>query len=79
VHRIEQVSDLKNTNAVKVTVIKNNVALYFSRSIIPHHRDEWESLLNHHIKIPESLSFYRHLGIYGYSKDFLIECIKNAA
>lgn len=75
-HRIEQVSDLKNPNVVKVTVTKNKAALYFSRSIIPHHRDEWESLLNHHINIPESLNFYRHLGIYAYSKDFLIEFSK---
>jgi len=72
-HRIEQVSDLVNPNVVKVTVTKNKTALYFSRSIIPHHRDEWESLLNHHTEIPEALNFYRHLGIYGYSKDFLIE------
>lgn len=72
-HRIEQVSDLKNPNVVKVTVTKNKSALYFSRSIIPHHRDEWESLLSHHTNIPEALNFYRHLGVYGYSKDFLIE------
>lgn len=75
-HRIERVSDLKNPNVVKVTVTKNKSALYFSRSIIPHHRDEWESLLNHHTKIPDALNFYRHLGIYGYSKDFLIEFSK---
>jgi len=71
-HRIEQVSDLKNHNVVKVTVNNNREALYFSRSIIPHHRDEWESLLNHHTTVPESLNFYRHLGIYGYTKPFLL-------
>ncbi len=75
-HRIEQVSDLKNPNVVKVTVTKNKAALYFSRSIIPHHRDEWEVLLNHHTTVPESLNFYRHLGIYAYSKDFLIDFSK---
>jgi 3-deoxy-manno-octulosonate cytidylyltransferase (CMP-KDO synthetase) len=75
-HRIEQVSDLKNPNIVKVTVSNNKEALYFSRSIIPHHRDEWESLLNHHTHIPNALNFYRHLGIYGYSKNFLIEFSK---
>ncbi|MDC9729469.1 MAG: 3-deoxy-manno-octulosonate cytidylyltransferase [Methyloprofundus sp.] len=72
-HRIDQVSDLKNPNVVKVTVTSNKSALYFSRSIIPHHRDEWDALLNHHIKVPEALNFYRHLGIYGYSKKFLLE------
>jgi 3-deoxy-manno-octulosonate cytidylyltransferase (CMP-KDO synthetase) len=72
-HKIELVEDLKNPNIVKVTIDKNNNALYFSRSIIPHHRDEWEILLNHHKIIPKPLKFYRHLGIYGYKKDFLLK------
>ncbi len=72
-HKIEKVEDLKNSNVVKVTIDKNSNALYFSRSIIPHHRDEWDSLLNHHESIPEPLKFYRHLGIYGYTKEFLLE------
>lgn len=72
-HKISTVEELKNPNVVKVTINKNNDALYFSRSIIPHHRDEWESLLNHHTTIPEPLKFYRHLGIYGYTKEFLLE------
>ena len=71
-HRINTVNELKNPNVVKVTVTDNNDALYFSRSIIPHHRDEWDTLLNHHINIPDALNFYRHLGIYGYSKEFLL-------
>jgi|SaaInl8_150m_RNA_FD_contig_101_95926_length_4872_multi_9_in_0_out_0_5 3-deoxy-manno-octulosonate cytidylyltransferase (CMP-KDO synthetase) len=70
-HKINLVEDLKNSNVVKVTIDKNMNALYFSRSIIPHHRDEWESLLNHHTTIPEPLMFYRHLGIYGYTKGFI--------
>ena len=72
-HRIEQVGELKNPNVVKVTVNNNNEALYFSRSIIPHHRDEWDALLQHHSKVPEALNFYRHLGLYGYTKDFLLK------
>ena len=71
-HQIKLVEDLKNSNIVKVTVDTQNDALYFSRSIIPHHRDEWDTLLNHHKTIPEPLKFYRHLGIYGYSKSFLL-------
>lgn len=47
-HRLYIVDELKNSNVVKVTVDKNYNALYFSRSIIPHHRDDWNSLLNHH-------------------------------
>jgi 3-deoxy-manno-octulosonate cytidylyltransferase (CMP-KDO synthetase) len=75
-HKIKYIEDLKNNNVVKVTIDKNNNALYFSRSIIPHHRDEWESLLDHHETIPEPLKFYRHLGIYGYTKKFLIKYSK---
>jgi len=73
-HKIEKVEDLKNSNVVKVTIDKNSNALYFSRSIIPHHRDEWDSLLSHHKFMPEPLKFYRHLGVYGYTKEFLLEC-----
>ena len=75
-HLIKKVKDLKNPNVVKVIVNKFNEAIYFSRSIIPHHRDEWEALLNHHDTIPKSLKFYRHLGIYGYTKEFLIKYSK---
>ncbi len=71
-HRLHSVEELKNPNVVKVTVDKNYHALYFSRSIIPHHRDDWESLLHHHSTIPWALKFYRHLGIYGYRKEFLM-------
>lgn len=70
-HKIKLVEDLKNPNVVKVNVDKNLNALYFSRSIIPHHRDDWDSLLNHHVTIPEPLRFYRHLGVYGYTKEFI--------
>ena len=70
-HTIKTTAELQSPNAVKVTVDKNSNALYFSRSIIPHHRDEWETLLNHHITIPSPLKFYKHIGIYGYKKSFL--------
>ena len=72
-HKIKYVDELKNHNVVKVTLDKNYNALYFSRSIIPHHRDDWESLLCHHETIPEPLKFFRHLGIYGYTKGFFLE------
>ncbi|MEA2028080.1 MAG: 3-deoxy-manno-octulosonate cytidylyltransferase [Campylobacterota bacterium] len=72
-HQLELVEELTNPNVVKVTMDKNFDALYFSRSIIPHHRDEWETLLNHHTTIPHPLKFYRHLGIYGYKREFLLQ------
>lgn len=70
-HRIQTTAELKSPHAVKVTVDLQSHALYFSRSIIPHHRDDWEALLNHHDTIPEPLRFYKHIGIYGYQKAFL--------
>ncbi len=75
-HKIKTTEELKSPNAVKVTIDKNNNALYFSRSIIPHHRDEWEPLLNHHKTIPAPLTFFKHIGIYGYKKDFLLKYSK---
>ena len=72
-HKIKTTEELKSPNAVKVTVDKNSNALYFSRSIIPHHRDEWETLLNKHTEIPSALSFFKHIGIYGYTREFLAE------
>jgi len=75
-HKIETTAELKSPNAVKVTVDKKKHALYFSRSIIPHHRDEWETLLNHHVTIPSPLVFFKHIGIYGYTKEFLSEYSK---
>jgi 3-deoxy-manno-octulosonate cytidylyltransferase (CMP-KDO synthetase) len=70
-HKIETTEELKSPNAVKVTIDSFSNALYFSRSIIPHHRDNWDALLNHHVTIPEPLKFFKHIGIYGYTKEFL--------
>lgn len=70
-HKITTVEELKSPNNVKVTVDNHSNALYFSRSIIPHHRDNWDVLLNHHTTIPEPLKFFKHIGIYGYTKEFL--------
>jgi len=72
-HKIKTTSELKSHNSVKVVVDKNSNALYFSRSIIPHYRDEWHTLLEKHQAIPKELKFYKHIGIYGYSKEFLLQ------
>jgi len=54
---LKSMDGLKNPNLVKVALGENNRAVYFSRSPIPCHRDE-----------PESLNYiYRHIGIYAYS------------
>ena len=53
---------IDDPNVVKVVIDKNNFALYFSRSPIPYHAH------NSEIKLPV---YFKHIGLYGYSKDFL--------
>jgi 3-deoxy-manno-octulosonate cytidylyltransferase (CMP-KDO synthetase) len=59
--------DLYNESEVFVVFDKNRRALYFSRSVIPHirdvHKTKW---LQHH-------TFYKHLGMYGFTTASLKE------
>ena len=48
-------------NLVKVVVSRRSYALYFSRSPIPYER-----------KPLEGMSIYGHVGLYAYTKDFLL-------
>lgn len=57
--------DLFNDSEVFVVFDKNKKALYFSRSVIPHIRDIHKAhWLEHH-------TFYKHLGMYGFTTDSL--------
>ena len=56
-------NELTNPNIVKTVIDKENFCLYFSRSPIPYLR---------RMKFCET-SFYKHIGIYGYRKDFLLK------
>lgn len=47
---------------VKVAMDKNGFALYFSRSPIPYNRDGIDGVIR-----------YRHIGIYGFRRDFLFK------
>ena len=60
--KIENKEELNDPNVVKVVIDKNNFALYFSRGAIPFHAQ------NSELKRPV---FYKHIGLYGYTKDFL--------
>ncbi len=60
---IERAEDLENPNVVKVVTTTAGDALYFSRSRIPHPRNEL------------ALPTLRHLGIYGYSREFLLRFV----
>lgn len=52
----------ENSNIVKVVCNRFNDALYFSRSVIPYKRN----------KSLEEV-FYRHIGVYAYRKDVLLQ------
>jgi 3-deoxy-manno-octulosonate cytidylyltransferase (CMP-KDO synthetase) len=55
---------LKNPNVVKVVFDLHGNALYFSRSLIPYPR------------ITQGHRAYEHIGIYVYSKDFLMQYVQ---
>ena len=59
IKKIENASELDNHNVVKIVLDRNNFAIYFSRSRIPFLRFE-------------PASYYKHIGIYAYTKDFLL-------
>ncbi len=60
--KIEDPGNLADPNVVKVVVDKNNFALYFSRAPIPYKAQNSEV---------EAPVYYKHIGLYGYTKDFL--------
>lgn len=62
VKKIDDPKEACDPNVVKVVVDKDNFALYFSRSLIPHRA------ANSEIKEP---LYHKHIGLYGYTKDFL--------
>jgi 3-deoxy-manno-octulosonate cytidylyltransferase (CMP-KDO synthetase) len=62
-HAIETLADFTNPNVVKVVLDARGTAMYFSRSPIPHRRDEPDRLPS-----PAPL---RHIGIYAYRVSFL--------
>lgn len=59
--RITKETEYNDTNVVKVVADKERFALYFSRFLIPYPRKK------------ERFKVYKHLGIYVYRKDFLLE------
>jgi 3-deoxy-manno-octulosonate cytidylyltransferase (CMP-KDO synthetase) len=56
--------DVANPNMVKVVIDHSGDALYFSRSVIPYLRGDGVQ--------PK---YYRHQGIYGYTRKFLLEFV----
>jgi len=72
--KIENIKDLQDPNVVKVVVDTQNNAIYFSRAPIPFPRDHQEII--HSNEELKNHNFFRHIGIYGYKKDFLAKYIE---
>lgn len=71
---VQQITDpieLTDVNIVKVVLNQRNEALYFSRSLIPFMRDETDIA-----KRCQLHPYYKHIGLYGYRRSFLIEAAK---
>ncbi len=58
--KIIEDSEIKNPNVVKVITDRSDFAIYFSRHALPYYRSR-----------SFNKSYYKHLGIYAYTKDFL--------
>ncbi|WP_214983395.1 3-deoxy-manno-octulosonate cytidylyltransferase [Tenacibaculum dicentrarchi] len=54
--------DIENPNNVKVITDVNDFAIYFSRSVIPFHRDK-----------ELNVTYYKHKGIYAFRKQALLD------
>ncbi|UCE08850.1 MAG: 3-deoxy-manno-octulosonate cytidylyltransferase [bacterium] len=70
VKKIEDVENLINPNIPKVVVDKDFYALYFSRSIIPFHRDIADQR-----KWIRNENYYQHIGLYIYCREFLLKFV----
>ena len=70
---IKEIKDpemLELPNIMKVITNVNNEAIYFSRTAIPYLRDVPRNIwLAHH-------TYYKHIGIYAYRKDILLDIVK---
>ncbi len=60
------VEEMENPNNVKVVTDKKGYALYFSRSLLPYPRENTGAVV------------YKHIGIYAYKRDFLLNYAKMA-
>lgn len=61
IHKIDDEQELHNPNHVKVTFDRKGDALYFSRLPIPFNRNK-----------NSKPSYFKHLGLYAYRKEFLM-------
>ena len=63
--QITNKEDIENPNNVKVITDVDNLAIYFSRSVIPFHRDK-----------DVNVKYYKHKGVYAFRKQALLDFYK---
>ncbi|MBL0309409.1 MAG: 3-deoxy-manno-octulosonate cytidylyltransferase [Bacteroidetes bacterium] len=78
--------ELQNPSRVKVVLNKQMEGIYFSRSVIPFIRNHPHfTVQGFHSKLnfqgaeesgEATSTFYKHIGIYGYRRDILLEIVK---
>jgi 3-deoxy-manno-octulosonate cytidylyltransferase (CMP-KDO synthetase) len=81
IKRITDVDEVLDPNVVKVVIDEEGFALYFSRSPIPYHRDEWKLVSKDQraksrdvkgtLEI-HNFHCYKHIGIYSYRREALL-------
>jgi 3-deoxy-manno-octulosonate cytidylyltransferase (CMP-KDO synthetase) len=70
--RIRCLHDFLGPNVVKVVTDRSGFALYFSRSPLPFFRDKWRDLKDESFASGKLLC-YKHVGLYVFRRDFLLE------
>ena len=60
--QLKESEEIQNPNNVKVITDNQGFALYFSRSVIPFHRD-----------LAYNVNYYKHIGVYAFRKEALIK------
>jgi len=60
--QLKESEEIQNPNNVKVVTDNNGFALYFSRSVIPFHRE-----------LSYNVNYYKHIGVYAFRKEALLK------
>ncbi|MNK36397.1 3-deoxy-manno-octulosonate cytidylyltransferase [compost metagenome] len=60
--QLQESEEIQNPNNVKVITDNQGFALYFSRSVIPFHRE-----------LTYNVQYYKHIGVYAFRKEALLK------